>query len=115
MERKAARGKAVIDPIGEAENELRSYSGDDEGQEWRLLAACRKADPELFFSANGETKTAYERRYREGRASYCASCLVRVACLKYAVENGESFGLWGGVYGEDLKQLIKRRNRKRVY
>jgi len=37
----------------------------------------------------------------------CADCTVRVECLTYAVEVGESAGIWGGV-GEDRRAGLRR-------
>lgn len=52
-------------------------------------AACRTADPDLFFP---ETAAA------EAEAvAICAGCPVRVACYARAVQSGERYGIWGGV------------------
>jgi WhiB family transcriptional regulator, redox-sensing transcriptional regulator len=59
-------------------------------------AACRIADPDLFFGP--EAETAEERRRREAKAiSICADCPVRPACLARALANREQHGVWGGV------------------
>ena len=102
------------DPLEGVVHEVNAYRADDHGEEWRLLAACKNADPELFFSADREPKASYERRYREAKARYCADCMVRIACLNYAIENKESFGVWGNLYGEDLRQVIRKISRVRI-
>ncbi|UAC01389.1 WhiB family transcriptional regulator [Dactylosporangium vinaceum] len=53
--------------------------------DWRLLAACRGADVELFFD---------RRRLAEARA-FCVRCSVRAACDEAG--QGEE-GTWGGVF-----------------
>ena len=54
-------------------------------------AACRTADPALFFPEPGDTRA-------EAQAlAVCARCLVSAACYGQAVDNGERWGIWGGV------------------
>ena len=54
-------------------------------------AACRTADPALFFPEPGDTGT-------EAQAlAVCAGCPIRPQCYARAVENGERWGIWGGV------------------
>lgn len=54
-------------------------------------AACRGADPDLFFPRNGDTEAEAQA------VAICAGCSVRVACYARAVQNGERYGIWGGV------------------
>jgi len=56
-------------------------------------AACRNADPELFFPVGtGEhaTKTAARALI------YCRSCPIAGECLQYALDRDLRFGIWGG-------------------
>jgi Transcription factor WhiB len=54
-------------------------------------AACRSADPVLFFPEPGDTAA-------EAQAlAVCAGCPVRARCYARAVQNGERWGIWGGV------------------
>jgi hypothetical protein len=54
-------------------------------------AACRTADPALFFPEPGDTGA-------EAQAlAVCAGCPVRAQCYARAVQNGERWGIWGGV------------------
>jgi hypothetical protein len=54
-------------------------------------AACRTADPALFFPEPGDTGA-------EAQAlAVCAGCPVRAPCYARAVQNGERWGIWGGV------------------
>jgi Transcription factor WhiB len=53
--------------------------------------ACVGADPELFFPEPGDAET-------EARAAaICARCPAQAACYERAVQNGERWGIWGGV------------------
>jgi WhiB family redox-sensing transcriptional regulator len=54
-------------------------------------AACRGADPALFFPQPGDTET------EAAAAAICAGCPVRAVCYARAVQNGEPYGIWGGV------------------
>lgn len=104
----------ILDPIKEAAREVRSYHDTEDIEEWSVKAACNNADPELFFSADGERASSAERRFREAKSRYCVSCLVRVACLSYAIENGEEFGVWGGLDESERRLLARRISRKPV-
>jgi WhiB family redox-sensing transcriptional regulator len=60
---------------------------------WRMRAACRTADPELFFP-EGTSGPALEA---VGRAkSICRECPVRARCLDWALTHNAAFGIWGG-------------------
>ncbi len=69
------------------------------GGEWRARAACRGSDPDLFFSARGDTSDV-----RKAKA-VCAGCLVREPCLRYALEAGETIGTWGGTTPRQRRQI----------
>jgi len=60
---------------------------------WRVLAACRNADPELFFP-EGAAGPALETAERAKRI--CRACPVRARCLDWALSHGAAFGIWGG-------------------
>jgi len=71
---------------------------------WRLEAACRQVDPELFFPV-GTTGPAIDQI---GQAKgICQGCPVREACLAWAMRNGIAFGIWGGTTEED-RHLLRR-------
>lgn len=61
--------------------------------QWRSAAACRSADPDLFFpiSASGPAL----RQTAEAKA-ICAICRVRRECLAFALRTGQPHGIWGG-------------------
>jgi WhiB family transcriptional regulator, redox-sensing transcriptional regulator len=60
-------------------------------------AACRGMDAETFFpSADGDPAAAKE---------VCATCPVAAACLAFALEHGERFGVWGGLDEKERNRL----------
>lgn len=61
-------------------------------RDWLPLAACRTADPELFFPDDSGTPGVDRQAL-----SFCTGCLVRSECLAYALDNGIADGIWGGV------------------
>ncbi|MER5987417.1 WhiB family transcriptional regulator [Streptomyces sp. NPDC001787] len=79
-------------------------------ENWRMDAACREEDPDLFFPI-GSTGPALVQTV-EAKA-VCASCPVREPCLRWALDNGQDSGVWGGL-GEDERRALKRRARRRA-
>ncbi len=75
--------------------------------DWRLRAACRVVDPELFFPF-GNTGPAILQI--EEAKQVCRRCDVTDACLRWALESGQESGVWGGM-GEDERRALKRRAR----
>jgi WhiB family redox-sensing transcriptional regulator len=77
---------------------------------WRLSAACRQVDPELFFPV-GTTGPSIEQ---VGQAKgICQGCEVREPCLGWALRNQIAFGIWGGTTEED-RQALRRAFAQRV-
>jgi WhiB family redox-sensing transcriptional regulator len=71
-----------------------------EERPWMVFAACRDADPSVFFPTT-----------REGvdeALAICATCPVRSDCLDYAVEARERFGVWGGMTEKQRRRLLRR-------
>ena len=81
---------------------------------WHQRAACRHADPGLFFGPDGENDDA--RRRRETRAGHiCAGCPVRQPCDDYAMSQSQSFwGVWAGQDRNDRLDRKKGITRKRA-
>ncbi|MER6916731.1 WhiB family transcriptional regulator [Streptomyces sp. NPDC000594] len=73
--------------------------------DWRHNAVCREEDPELFFPI-GTTGPAI-LQIEEARA-VCNRCPSRDACLQWALESGQTDGVWGGM-SEDERRAMKRR------
>jgi WhiB family transcriptional regulator, redox-sensing transcriptional regulator len=68
------------------------------GRDWRLLAACRHADPELFIpvSASGPSLD----QVKQAKAIW-AGCPVRRQCLAFALDTRQDHGVWGGKSEEE--------------
>ena len=73
--------------------------------DWRDDAACRDADPELFFpdgdirSARAQVKTA---------KLICRGCPVSATCLSWALASGQEAGIWGGLTEDERRRLHRR-------
>jgi WhiB family redox-sensing transcriptional regulator len=72
---------------------------------WRRWAACRGADPDLFFPERGDTVGPAKK--------VCSTCLVRVDCLEDALALKEKFGIWGGKSERERRLIRRDRNRRR--
>ena len=63
----------------------------DTAPDWRDRAACTRST--ISFFPEG-------RRYEEQSAAakaVCRTCPVRVDCLLHAINEGEEWGVWGGL------------------
>jgi WhiB family transcriptional regulator, redox-sensing transcriptional regulator len=70
--------------------------------DWRERAACADADPEVFFPVGEQGSPGYDAAVREAMR-YCARCPVRRACLAYAVDAEEVYGVFGGTTPEERR------------
>lgn len=70
-------------------------------EEWMQGAHCLDSDPELFYP----DKTGREN----GRAAkrICQGCPARTDCLRHAIENRETYGIWGGLSPRERRALAK--------
>ncbi|WP_194909324.1 WhiB family transcriptional regulator [Catenulispora rubra] len=74
---------------------------------WQESAACRHANPSVFYSPPGERGEA--RRRRENRArEICDGCPVRVECARFALSIGEEHGFWGGMTDRERIKVLRR-------
>jgi WhiB family redox-sensing transcriptional regulator len=73
---------------------------------WRHDAACRTENPELFFPI-GNTGPALVQI--EAAKRVCTRCIVRVACLEWALDVQQESGVWGGL-SEDERRPLRRRS-----
>ena len=74
---------------------------DTEEPSWHDFANCLGVDPDLFFPERGaSTKEAKE---------VCRGCVVRGDCLVYALQNGEKFGIWGGMSERERRRIRRQR------
>ena len=77
---------------------------------WRDAAACRHADPELFFPI-GHTGPAL-RQVDEAKR-ICRTCPVRTPCLNWALEHAVADGIWGGATEQERHLLRNPHLRER--
>ena len=80
---------------------------DDSHPGWRDDAACRDADPDLFFP-DGDARSA--RAKVKMAKLICRSCPVSTTCLSWALATGQEHGIWGGLT-EDERRTRHRRSR----
>ena len=71
-------------------------------------AACKGADVNLFFGRDAEFVTARKKREAEAKA-ICAGCPARDACLAYALDAGEAYGVWGGLTEDERRAILRQR------
>jgi WhiB family redox-sensing transcriptional regulator len=69
---------------------------------WRLDAACRTSDPDLFVPV-GATGPAIPQIAEAQRV--CQGCPVRAACLDWALRHDQAYGIWGGTTEEERRAL----------
>jgi WhiB family transcriptional regulator, redox-sensing transcriptional regulator len=69
---------------------------------WRDAAACRDADPDLFFPI-GTTGPA--RRQIGEAKRVCRTCPAQTQCLAWALDNRVADGVWGGTTGEERRAM----------
>ena len=69
---------------------------------WRDNAACRHADPELFFPV-GTTGDAIDDT--EAAIGLCRRCPVRAQCLEFAMVTNQRDGIWGAMSEEDRRRM----------
>jgi|JI10StandDraft_1071094.scaffolds.fasta_scaffold33886_7 WhiB family redox-sensing transcriptional regulator len=76
------------------------------GDDWRDRAACLQEDPEQFFPEGKDLQATLETNRAK---TVCRGCAVVAACLKFALETDQDFGVWGGM-SEEERRALKRRN-----
>ena len=69
--------------------------------DWKDYSNCLGVDPDLFFPERG----ASTREAKE----VCRSCVVQNDCLEYALQNGEKFGIWGGMSERERRRIRRQR------
>jgi len=77
----------------------------EEDPSWRALSLCVVYPSVDFFDGSQQNK----RKCR----MICAECQVRPQCLQFSLDNGEEYGVWGGLDDVERKQLMGKPPRKR--
>jgi len=80
--------------------------GDDMGP-WSPAAACRKADPELFFPMG---PSGLSREQTRRAKAICQQCPVLESCRSWAMAYPKlaEYGVWGGL-SEDERRTLRGR------
>lgn len=87
-------------PSGPVKQHKYSDYDPDEPNAWQADSLCAQTDPEAFFPEKGGST-------REAK-KICGSCEVKNICLQVALQNGERFGIWGGMSEHQRRKLIAR-------
>lgn len=67
---------------------------------WAAYAACRTADPDLFFPVeDGATEAALK---------ICRGCPVIDDCRDWALEMRIRYGVWGGLTERDRRRVLRK-------
>ncbi|TQJ56935.1 transcription factor WhiB [Streptomyces sp. SLBN-115] len=64
---------------------------------WQREALCAQTGAEFFFPEPGSSVREAKR--------ICGMCEMRSACLEYALDNDERFGVWGGMSEKERLNL----------
>ncbi|HEX9594806.1 MAG TPA: WhiB family transcriptional regulator [Candidatus Saccharimonadales bacterium] len=75
-------------------------------QDWRLMAACRDMEVEVFFPKKGASRQAFEVA-----RTICKNCVVQVECLDYSIDAKEDGGVWGDYTVEQRKAVRSERSK----
>lgn len=67
--------------------------------EWMAAGVCAQTDPEIFFPEKGGPVREAKR--------VCGGCPVKGECLAFALDNGERFGVWGGLSERERRRLVR--------
>ena len=79
-------------------------------EDWQVKAACRGPQGTAVFFPPSNFERKDEKEDRESRAkAICSGCLVRKACLEYAIAIKELHGIWGGTNEVERKALLAAR------
>ena len=75
------------------------YMVDLDERPWAAYAACRSADPELFFPGTDSASSE--------AVKICRSCAVQNQCLAWALDNRVRYGVWGGLTEQQRRRLTR--------
>ena len=76
----------------------------DMDDRWRMSAACRDLDTDLFFPVGTTGEWIYEISQAKG---VCRACPVISPCLEFALVTNQECGVWGGT-SEDERRSLRR-------
>lgn len=65
--------------------------------DWQQEALCAQTGADFFFPEPGSSVREAKR--------ICGMCPIRSACLEWALDNDERFGVWGGLSEKERLEL----------
>jgi WhiB family transcriptional regulator, redox-sensing transcriptional regulator len=68
--------------------------------DWHERAACRRHDPDLWFS--------HDTDEQKQAVAICRRCPLTDRCLQAALDNHETDGIWGGTLEADRARLARK-------
>lgn len=79
--------------------------------DWMDQAACR-GNSEFFYADSLDKK---ENSRKESQAKlFCKKCAVSAECLLFAIENDESFGIWGSFAPKERSTLTSLFTKEKI-
>lgn len=79
--------------------------------DWMTEAAC-KGSSEIFYADSTDKK---ENAKKESQAKLlCKKCPVSAECLLFAIENNESFGIWGSFSSKERNMLANFFSKEKI-
>ncbi len=76
---------------------------------WQTRAACRDADPELFFPPTGDDTSVIAARHKIAVAPICQACPVATDCLRWALDTGQDHALWAATTPTERRAIRRAR------
>ena len=83
-------------------------------QDWWDHAVCAAKPTELFFGDDEAREAAKTAASNRAAKKVCATCSVQDPCLKYALDNNERWGVWGGLTPRERSKMLTARESLRV-
>lgn len=78
-------------------------------EESPIIPPCQITDPDLWYGSEDDPAST---RFREAK-KMCSYCPAIQACLTYALEAREQFGVWGGLSPAERDALLSKHKRGR--
>jgi WhiB family redox-sensing transcriptional regulator len=76
-------------------------------------AACNGLDTGTFFD-HEDTRGMKRANSLAAARAVCTTCSIRVACLDFAVDTVQQFGVWGGLTAAERGDLIVAKQRRDI-
>jgi WhiB family redox-sensing transcriptional regulator len=73
-------------------------------EDWRAEAVCASVAADLWFPEKGGNVAPPK--------SICGDCPAQAACLEYALDHDEQFGIWGGKTRMQRVRIAQERRRE---